>query len=729
MNSAEPLPAETIAALLWDAPALRAGSPGAQAFADAFGPPPWNEPLPNLGLLGAAAQAVQLYRGGESADALTLMRTLTEQPDGMLLGLCLTGWAAPPEQATPALHDAAGLIDMASRDSETRARLLAKLAGLALGAHDRVLYERCVRRTIELAPGGSPLAWRVAIDALGEGITVHEPPVRPVGGHYDALTWLPWVWGAVADAGAEVAKEHVRARGQSTWSYTWHAGRTPLDQMLAGEAQAGWAGVPGIRRQIRMRIGAHLITDVARTRQDWLYGLYAWITGGGGDIPQTVTLAEPHLDPAAAAELLRSLDSDLSMRTGPYALAEVADALWALIPDEQLDWIYEHVTPDTGNLILAQTARQLWSKLCWRDPERFYRHWAALPEHPAAEQLTSAQPQPLLTLNEEQRLHLLAVAEAQLERAPDADVAVLAAELAESVDRPAVLTQIRDLDLPMDALVELAGVRPDLIDPKALSAAVTDLIGRVRGTREEAGEGRVEFGSRSARVMLARALTLTPAGNRKAVELLLDLAEDSGSPAQHMFEAREALVILKAAGMLDESDRDRIRSMADTPGTLLSHGEFTVPVLAAQRRRILAPDLSIADRTRLAVDTRDPDGRVRHIAILTASTVLSADPDQGVGWALLSGLFDPQDEIVRAALAAVARGALDAVPDARTVACERVARLYEGTHSTVRETVVHTAAHLATDSDRLRRLIADAASDPSWRVRRAAEEAAEKISA
>jgi hypothetical protein len=729
VNSAEPLTVETLAALLWDEPALHAGSLGAQAFADAFGPPPWNEPPQNLGLLAAAAHAVRLHRGGESVDALTLMHTLTEQLDGMLLGLCLIGWAAPPEQATPALHEAAGLIDTASRDGETKARLLAKLAGLALDARDPVLYEHCVRRSIGLAPVGSPLAWRIAIDALREGITVQEPPARPLGGRYDVLTWLPWIWGAVADAAAEIAKERVKARGQSTWSYTWHAGRTPLDQMLAAEAQAGWAGVPGIRRQIRMQIGAHLITDVARTREDWLYGLYAWITGGGGQIPQTVALAEPHLDPAAAAELLRSLDSDLSVRTGPYALAEAADALWALIPDEQLDWVYQHVTPDTENMILAQTARRLWGKLCWRDPERFYRHWAALPEHPAGEQLTSAQPQPLLMLSEKQRLRLLAAADDQLERAPDAELAVLAAELAESVDRPEVLTQIRDLDLPTDALVELAGERPDLIDPEALSAAIADLAGRVRRTREEAAEGRVQFGSVSARVMLAQALTLTPAGNRHAVELLLDVAADSRSPAQHMFEAREGLVILKAAGLLDEEDRDRIRAMADTPGSLLSHGEFTAPVLAAQRRRILAPDLSADDRTRLAVDTRDPDGRVRHIAIVTAATVLSAHPDQGVGWALLSGLFDPQDEIVQAALAAVARGALDALPDARTVACERVARLYEGTQSTVRETVVHTAANLAGHSDRLRRLIADAASDPSWRVRRAAEEASRKTSA
>ena len=97
MNSAEPLSAEILAALLWDAPALRGGSRGAQAFADAFGPPPWNEPPLDAGLLAAAAHAVQLHRGGESTDALAIMRTLIEQPDGMLLSLCLTGWAAPPE--------------------------------------------------------------------------------------------------------------------------------------------------------------------------------------------------------------------------------------------------------------------------------------------------------------------------------------------------------------------------------------------------------------------------------------------------------------------------------------------------------------------------------------------------------------------------------------------------------------------------------------------------------
>jgi hypothetical protein len=244
VKSADPLPAEALAALLWDAPALRAGSPGAQAFAGAFGAPPWNEPARDLGLLGMAAHAVQLHRRGESADALSIMSALTEQPGGMLLGLCLTGWAAPPEQAGPGLRDAAGLIDMASQNGEIRARLLAKLAGLALAAHDLGLYERCMRRSISLAPSGSSLAWRVAMDALGEGITVQEPPAQPVDGHYDTLTWLPWIWGTVADAAAEIAKERVKARGQSTWSYAWHAGRTPLDQMLAAEARRAGRACP-----------------------------------------------------------------------------------------------------------------------------------------------------------------------------------------------------------------------------------------------------------------------------------------------------------------------------------------------------------------------------------------------------------------------------------------------------------------------------------------------------
>jgi hypothetical protein len=726
VNGAEPLTAETLAALLWNTPVLRAGSPGAQAFVDAFGPPPWQEAPSDEDVLAAAARAVHLHRSGESAAALALMRAVTEQPGGMLLGLCMTGWAAPPQQAAAALQNAAALIDTVTSSTETRARLLAKMAGLALDAHDRSLYERCVRDSVALAPVGSSLAWRVAMDALAEGVSMDEPLAQPVDGRYDVLTWLPWIWGSVADAAAEIAKERVNEAGRSTWSYTWRAGRTPLDRMLAAETQASWAGVPSIRREIRMQIGSHLIVDVARSRQDWLYGLYTWIVGGGRQVPQTVALAERHLDPAAAAELLQSLDSDLSVSNGPYVLAETAESLWALIPDEQLDWVYERVTPDTENMILAQTAQRLWSKLCWRDPQRFYRHWSSLPEQRASEQLVNLQAQPLLALSEEQRLRLLTTAVKRLERAPNGELVVLASELAESVDRPEVLTQIHNVDLPVDSLVELVSERPDRVDPDALSMAIADLIGRVQHAREEANEGRVQFGPESPRVMLAQVLAGTTTRNREATELLMKLAADSGSPGQHIFEAREALVILRTAGLLDKQDLDRIRAMADPPGTLHLRGEFPPPVLSAQRRRILAPDLNTEDRTRLAIDVRDPDGRVRHIAILTAATVLSVDPDEGVGWTLLSGLFDPQDEIVQAALAAVARGALDALPAVRTVACERMVRLYDGAQSAVREIVLHAAAHLAGDPEHLTRLIADARYDPSWRVRRAAEEASEK---
>jgi hypothetical protein len=188
VNGAEPLTGEILAALLWDLPALRAGSQGAIAFADAFGPPRWEPPPPNTGPLAVAAKTVQLHRSGESTDALALMATLSEQPETGLLGLCLTGWAAPPREASAALHEAAGLIEAASADFETQARLFAKIAGLALDAHDGGLYERSVRACLRVAPEGSAIAWRTAIEALGR---VSRSMSRPCCPRAAALTPSP----------------------------------------------------------------------------------------------------------------------------------------------------------------------------------------------------------------------------------------------------------------------------------------------------------------------------------------------------------------------------------------------------------------------------------------------------------------------------------------------------------------------------------------------------------
>jgi hypothetical protein len=729
VSSAERIGEDVLAALLWDVPRLRSGGPGAAAFLEAFGPPPWEEPDPAGGVLALAANGVRLKQEGDFEQAVANFRDVAELPEGALLGCCLTGWAAVPELASLALRRAVDQIAAAHPDPEVQARLLAKVAALAVDAHDGELFASCLEAVLERAPANSSVAWSAAIEAMNEGLGFRDIKQPASSGHYDALSALPWVWGAAADAAREIAKERLNAKVRGTWSFTLHAGQTPLDKMVAAEVQAAWAGARGVRRAIRLQIGSHMLTEAARTRDEWVYGLYTWITGDGDQIPQTIRLCEPHLDQRAAAELLSGLDSDLTVITHDYKLAEAADALWALIPDELLEWTYLHVSPDTENLILQQIAHRLWGKLAWRGPELFYEHWSRLQEVAASRQLAHLQSEPLAELPEDSRRALLAAARRQLQESPSADLLLMTAALAEGLSslREEVLGEIRALDLPAGVLVDVAERRADLTNPGAIEGAVEGLLSLVVEEREQAHVGRVQFGASSARITLGRAAALTPGPFIDAVQMLLEVAGDSDGPSQHMFEAREALAVLARAGRLDERAREMVGRMGDRPGTLLSHGEYSEHVLAAQRRRILAPKLELDERTRLAADTRDPDARVRHVAIATAAVCLEEGPDDTIGWALVTGLFDPDDEVVSIALYAVARGALDGMRDAQAVAADRAVRLYTGSQSVIRESVVSVARHLSSDYEHLARLLHDAASDQSWRVRRAASLALETV--
>jgi len=85
--------------------------------------------------------------------------------------------------------------------------------------------------------------------------TENEPPLAP-----DPLVDYPWIEFDVLEAAQGTLAGAVEARSRCLWTFQRGAGKTPLDDAVAAEVQATWAGALWMRRPIRRQLGAQLLT-------------------------------------------------------------------------------------------------------------------------------------------------------------------------------------------------------------------------------------------------------------------------------------------------------------------------------------------------------------------------------------------------------------------------------------------------------------------------------------
>ncbi len=720
---------EIVAALLWDVPTLRRGSGSARDFADALPGEAdrWWEPREYaVDALGHAARAVAHERAGELDDAATgyAMLAAAEDPWARLLGLMLQAWS---ETATNrAVMEAERAAQGADVTSETRARLLAKVATYAFDEGQQDLGRKALADAIPMAPEASHLrrALLVAGANAGLGYEGMSTPPEDESPPDDPLVDYPWIEHQSLKGAERASKAEVERRARRAW--TWQitlGGTSPLNDFVAAEVQATWAGALWLRPPIRRQLGGHLLTGAASSPQQWAYGVLMWALGAGNDPDRIYRFAEPKLDRAAVEFLVRTL-WEVESRTLSRFLA-VASEAWDALSDETLRWVIGQVEPVASDHPSEREVHRLWAAYAARLPDEWFAEFAKRPTEVQAALIESLGVGALAYLPERARDAVFEVAWSALGSAerPETQLLRVAAAATPMHRRDALARLVSEKASP-DAVAGLVDGYRDVLLPGTLERAKDASLKAVRRQVAEAKEGQVSFGPGDARLNLGRLLAhLAP--DPDAVRLLLDIAVDRDLPGEHILTARNALAVVRRAGRLPLAARKALHGADDAVGAFPEHGNLSEPLVRAARLRVLALELTDEEATQVVSDCRAPESRVRMISLATCAEAVRSPERSGqvdaFAWALVGGLFDPDDEVVANVLRELPDAVISDRPVAASVAVGRLLPLYDDGSVRVRRAVAELTRRMsksgAAPELRLTAILTRSEADKSWLVR------------
>lgn len=721
--SVEELEPELEAALLGDFPSLRRGSDTARRFADSFGPSPGrsrsNEDVPATPL-GVAASAVSFERAGNLEIALRGYQEVADL-DGWpaLLGLLLLGWTSASDDLAP-VGRAHEIVRQLS-SGRLKSHLLAKIATFALDKRDGDLARSVWQEAIDAAPEKSLLRRALQIEGFNLGFP-RDSAAQDISSDQasDPLVTLPWLDSLRLAAASGALVKEVESQSQGAWTVTMGFGQSPLDEVVAAEVQATWAGALWVRREIRKQLGAQLLTGAASTPQQWAYGVLMWALGGQHNPERVIPMAEPYLDHGGADFIVSSLAESADSGFYQQRFVMVAADLWDLLTDDMLRAVISRVEPELGDAWHAPATRRIWAAYALRLQAEWADAYSRLSPDLRGALLDHLSPNAVRHFDADTRATILASA-VEYAKVSDGDATLpLIASLAGQGDRE--IAELVDAQASDVIVAAIADLRADVVFPATADRVVRSLSEQVLRDSAEARKGTVGFGA-GTRIALGRLLAAMPEVTQDQIEPLLATALAEDLPPEYVLEARQGLTLLRQTHPMDAATIERLHSGNDRVGSGLTHGGMTEDLLKVSRLRVLASSTSHDEQLALVAATRDSDARVREVAISACVETLEDGADQALVWAIVSGLFDPSEGVMSAALdglPAVTRESRAAA----VVSWDRLPRLLELAGRDVRVAAIH-AAHAAAQSDtgydeRLRRLVARAQHDKSWRVRDAA---------
>jgi hypothetical protein len=717
---------ELEAALLGDFPRLEAGSAEAERFAQAFGPQAgesWWEHREPKEPLGRAAAAVSHERRGEGEDALVTYRSLARARDPWvrLLGLLLQGWSSAVIETAP-IHQASERIGEL-RSSARKARLLAKLAGFAADKGEREFSKVLWQEAIAASDPQTHLGRALRIEAVNLGLPVSGVRFkRPRGETSDPLVFPEQIEALQLQSAIAATVQEVEERIGGPWQETFRFGNSPLAALDSAEAQARWIGVPWLRRPIQKQLGAQLLAGGALGSGQWAHGVLDWTLGGGSHYQLALRYAEPHFDHEAADRILAAASDCDPTRGRDQRLASLAAEAWDLLSEDGLRRVVAEIPPQLGEASPASESRLVWAAYAIRLTDEWYAHYRQF-----APELQAAL---LETLDPVAIRHFDRAMKETMYRALGDDARLLgdggrllpfAAALAPGTEQGRLRRLIEDPS-PKYAWVvgRLLLDRPELVSAAAQARTLTSLVDSLEEQSEKARHGTTMLGGPGPRMELGRFLSVSEKPDRPATELLVTTAIDPTLPSPYLREARQGLVLVRRAGRLRASDLRTLRTAAESE-PLAPHPEAASrAVLRALLLLICAEGTRPAERAELAALIRSPEERARSIAAHACAEALFHTQDEGLAWALVSGLFDPSPAVCEAALAGLP--ALDReFPAAAEVAWQRLPALFGASTRGVRIEIVHalnaTAPKKSSQRRRRTELLTRAEVDRSWRVR------------
>ncbi len=706
------------AVLVWDIRAIsEANSPGATAFRNALGPGPWQDIERGDDVLSQAAWALLQERNGNLEAALPGYGALVDSSDAWvsLLGLCLLAWTSAPD-GDAALERAAEVVSSLPR-SQLKARLLSKLAGLADDRHSREMFARCVLSAVEVAAEGTQL--RRALVHVAHSAGLSGWPVSNEDGYAgddDPLVKQAWIDDLALRSARGELTELLRSRARSPWSWQFNVGRTPADEIIAAELQATWAGALWKRSELQLQVGAQLLQGHQASVQAVVYGLSMWIRGGGDHIAQVIARCEPQFEQTTADQLLKPLVAGPKLPgLKGYRLAQMAVALWDELSEDVIRRLLDHLDPAAGVEPAIDEVRRFWcaaavrlpsetaTRLTHLDPEVQVALLSELP-HEGLERLPDDVVETLVALLEERSINVGALAYAEMRLRSRAGVEARA-----------------HTDLPPREVAEAVLRDAAAVPSGELAHAEQELLQTFHQEVEQARQGSVGVGGRPTAASLAMIARAKGGAAPETLDALSEVASDKRLPGHLRVDALVALAQLSVADLVPTRILERLASTPEH-GTAGFFAPTPPELLRVSRLLARARILDENEEAQLFSLVRDKDARIRQLAVDAAGLVLRERSSPTLVAAVIAGLFDPDEDVVRHALGSLGDAKLEQVRFHDAIV-ERLQALFSERGRYVRAETVTTARAL-TRSGHVRpelvALLARAQQDRSWIVRDAA---------
>jgi hypothetical protein len=183
------------------------------------------------------------------------------------------------------------------------------------------------------------------------------------------------------------------------------------------------------------------------------------------------------------------------------------------------------------------------------------------------------------------------------------------------------------------------------------------------------------------------------------------------------FDGLVALHRIRELHTRTESVNRVLRGVAPAGHEPLPVMGMTAEVVEMARLVALTPHLHEPEEASLVVGVRDPDPRIRSLAVVGCGARRAFTESVACEWALISAAYDPADSVVRDAIASLPVDSVLSTGGRQVLERRFVALLNHEVD--VRRAVADAAARTKTSTPVTRQLRAVLSSDKSWLVRRA----------
>jgi hypothetical protein len=633
------------AALVWDTRALRhAESPGAREFSDAMNLMRAPE-QPAEDLLGRAARGIWAEFSGEPDLAFRCYSELAEsgKDDERLLGLCLLCWT--DLDLDPARIDQARKEIERLEEAELKARLMMKLVYAAFEYKWDDQLPELLALAKKWAPEDSLLAYAISgqeYSLFGGDFPKSHPGID------EPLTEQRSITSLLGDVASDALKKEIEERGRSPWLLSFSIGSMPLRQPYAAEMQARWAGAIWLRSEVQTQLAVHLLRGGAESPGDYASAVALWALGNGRQVPQVISLAEPHFDESSADFILTSLMRSEVLASGfDDRMIEAAIECWDLISEDTAVHLINRLQPSVTYHPVTKRVAVLYSLLALRALTRWEER--------------------LNELSEDQvRAIVFAMAPAVAERLPLSVArrlyqSVLTAEDIEADSLPTVATlmsRVSDMEEfePVDVvapqvIVRLARGGSPMVGESELRGVVEKLTSQIKREVEDARKGSGSLKPENPVNTLAWAIVKLEDLPQQTCELVLEIVRDASLPRNMRYDAIKFIATVVYHGVWDlDSQPGLIESMPEA-GAEGFFGSYPPSLMEAAKVELAMAGGKVEEYLpSLIALSRDPDTRVRIDASEAAAIGRQHKNHELLESTLLSGLFDPSDKVVQRAL-------------------------------------------------------------------------------